>query len=130
MRLLWVMRHAGYIRNFESTLRMLAERGHEIDVVADTHPLADTILARIGADWPAVRHVAPPAPAFRPWSFLGLELRRRHSRDSGERRLAGLEDAAIGRTRQALDLDQLAPRLLGLPGTGMRDATKQRATGR
>jgi hypothetical protein len=28
MKILFVMRHSGYVRNFESTLRMLCERGH------------------------------------------------------------------------------------------------------
>jgi hypothetical protein len=30
MRVLWVMRHSGYVRNFESTLRMLCDRGHRV----------------------------------------------------------------------------------------------------
>jgi hypothetical protein len=30
MRFLFALRHAGYLRTFESTLRLLAERGHEI----------------------------------------------------------------------------------------------------
>ena len=32
MRVLFVMRHAGYVRNFESTLRMLCERGNRVHV--------------------------------------------------------------------------------------------------
>jgi len=32
MRVLWVMRHSGYVRNFESTLRMLCDRGHRVHV--------------------------------------------------------------------------------------------------
>ena len=30
MKILFVMRHAGYVRNFESTLRMLCDRGHHV----------------------------------------------------------------------------------------------------
>ena len=30
MKVLFVMRHSGYVRNFESTLRMLCERGHRV----------------------------------------------------------------------------------------------------
>jgi FkbM family methyltransferase len=32
MKVLFVMRHSGYVRNFESTLRMLCERGHHVHV--------------------------------------------------------------------------------------------------
>ena len=30
MKLLFLMRHSGYVRNFESTLRLLCERGHSV----------------------------------------------------------------------------------------------------
>jgi FkbM family methyltransferase len=30
MKILFVMRHSGYVRNFESTLRMLCDRGHDV----------------------------------------------------------------------------------------------------
>ncbi len=32
MRILFVMRHGGYVRNFEWVLRLLAERGHEVEL--------------------------------------------------------------------------------------------------
>jgi FkbM family methyltransferase len=32
MKVVFVMRHAGYVRNFESTLRLLCERGHRVHV--------------------------------------------------------------------------------------------------
>jgi hypothetical protein len=32
MRVLFVMRHGGYVRNFEWVLRLLAERGHEVEL--------------------------------------------------------------------------------------------------
>ena len=32
MRVLFVMRHSGYVRNFESTLRMLCDRGHRVHI--------------------------------------------------------------------------------------------------
>ena len=32
MKILFVMRHSGYVRNFESTLRMLCDRGHRVHV--------------------------------------------------------------------------------------------------
>jgi hypothetical protein len=44
LKILWVMRHSGYIRNFESTLRMLCDRGHHVHLafqIAGTHSLLD-----------------------------------------------------------------------------------------
>jgi FkbM family methyltransferase len=32
MKVVFVMRHAGYVRNFESTLRLLCDRGHQVHV--------------------------------------------------------------------------------------------------
>src|SRR5688572_15428764 len=36
MQILFFMRHAGYVRNFEWVLRELADRGHHIDIVFDS----------------------------------------------------------------------------------------------
>ena len=43
MKVLVVMRHSGYVRNFESTLRMLCERGHHVHLAFQngTHWLLD-----------------------------------------------------------------------------------------
>jgi FkbM family methyltransferase len=44
MKILFVMRHSGYVRNFESTLRLLCDRGHTVDLafqIAGTHWLLD-----------------------------------------------------------------------------------------
>lgn len=44
MKILFVMRHSGYVRNFESTLRMLADRGHTVHLafqIGSTHRLLD-----------------------------------------------------------------------------------------
>jgi FkbM family methyltransferase len=44
MKILFVMRHSGYVRNFESTLRMLCDRGHSVELafqIAGTHWLLD-----------------------------------------------------------------------------------------
>ena len=32
MKILFIMRHSGFVRNFESTLRLLCERGHRVHV--------------------------------------------------------------------------------------------------
>ena len=44
MKILFVMRHSGYVRNFESTLRLLCDRGHRVHLafqIAGTHWLLD-----------------------------------------------------------------------------------------
>ena len=44
MKVLFVMRHSGYLRNFESTLRLLCERGHHVLLgfqIGGTHWLLD-----------------------------------------------------------------------------------------
>jgi hypothetical protein len=44
MNILFVMRHSGYVRNFESTLRLLCDRGHSVQLgfqIAGTHWLLD-----------------------------------------------------------------------------------------
>jgi hypothetical protein len=44
MKILFVMRHSGYVRNFESTLRLLCDRGHTVLLgfqVGGTHWLLD-----------------------------------------------------------------------------------------
>ena len=37
MKILFFMRSTVYVRNFESTLRLLAERGHQVHVAAEPH---------------------------------------------------------------------------------------------
>lgn len=72
------MRSSVYVRNFESTLRLLAARGHQVHVVAAPHPVIDPghLIGRIAAECPGVTH----SPALeRPphgWSLLGVTLRR------------------------------------------------------
>ena len=44
MNVLFVMRHSGYVRNFESTLRLLCDRGHSVQLgfqIGTTHWLLD-----------------------------------------------------------------------------------------
>jgi hypothetical protein len=56
-RLLFVIKHPGYTRNFESTLATLAERGHEIHLAFEQTkkmPEADGIIARLHERHPAI----------------------------------------------------------------------------
>jgi hypothetical protein len=77
MKILFVMRSTIYVRNLESTLRLLADRGHEVHVVAEPHPLYSTgLVERLCAEHPTLRYSQPPPIPFDRWSFLGMELRR------------------------------------------------------
>lgn len=78
MKILFFMRSTVYVRNFESTLRVLAERGHDVDVVADSHRLANSsdLIGRLCRDHSQIRHSPVPALPFNAVTFLGVELRR------------------------------------------------------
>ena len=78
MRVVFFMRSTIYVRNFESSLRLLASRGHEVCIVADPHHLEESneLLRNLCVECPGLTHVLPPLVPFDAWAFLGAELRR------------------------------------------------------
>ena len=59
MRILFAITHLGFLRNFESSLALLAERGHTVHLVTDRSPAAGVtdgrpILDRLSARFPGV----------------------------------------------------------------------------
>jgi FkbM family methyltransferase len=79
MNLLFVMRHAGYVRNFESTLRMLCDRGHRVHVAfqgkvkyAQLDPI--DIAGRLAAQYPSFSCGEAPLREDG-WGLLGREVR-------------------------------------------------------
>jgi hypothetical protein len=78
VRVLFFMRSTVYARNFESTLRLLAARGHQVHIVAETHHQVDPgdLVGRLCAEYPGITHGKPPAVAATAWSRVGLDLRR------------------------------------------------------
>jgi hypothetical protein len=75
------MRHAGFARNFESALRLLAERGHRVHVAFEA-PFAHGgsgsrpgIVERLAAEWPSVSFGPAPDRSGEPWFALGVRLR-------------------------------------------------------
>jgi hypothetical protein len=88
MRILFVMRHGGYVRNFEWVLRVLAERGHQVQLGFE-RGRAESIAGRIRrgrADFPlperlrletdgAVSHGIVPTRDDR-WASLSFGLRQ------------------------------------------------------
>ena len=79
MTLLFVMRHSGYVRNFESTLRLLCERGHRVHLAFQ----GQTKYARLDPTGIAAQ-LATASTGFTygeapgrtdGWGLLGRELR-------------------------------------------------------
>lgn len=60
MKILFSMSHPGYVRNFESTLRLLADRGHDVHLVFDRRKAGHTGQERLVEDlattYPALTH--------------------------------------------------------------------------
>ena len=68
MKILFFMSHAGYVRNFESPLRILAERGHAVNVGVDREtkenlPGHADLLNALVSEYPSI--TADTAPAGR-----------------------------------------------------------------
>jgi hypothetical protein len=77
VKILFFMRSTIYVRNFESTLRLLAERGHDVQIVAEPHlEESNDLVARLNREHPRITHTRPPLFPFSAWSYLGRELRR------------------------------------------------------
>ena len=81
MRILFAVTHLGFLRNFESTLAVLAERGHRVHVVTDRRPRADVndatpIVERLVARFPeAFTWETLQASKTDPWYGLSVAVR-------------------------------------------------------
>ena len=77
MKILFFMRSTVYVRNFETTLRLLAERGHQVHVVADVHRQLDhtDLMGRLCREYPGITHEPAPRTQANQWSQLGIALR-------------------------------------------------------
>ena len=79
MTVLFVMRHSGYVRNFESTLRMLCDRGHAVHVAFQGRTKYDQldpthIAQRLADRYRSFSHGQAPIRVDG-WGLLGRELR-------------------------------------------------------
>jgi FkbM family methyltransferase len=79
VKLLFLMRHSGYVRNFESTLRLLCDRGHAVHVgfqgtvkYAQLDPT--DIAQQLAAAHPTFSYGTAPLRVDG-WGLLGRELR-------------------------------------------------------
>jgi hypothetical protein len=79
MKVLFVMRHSGYVRNFESTLRMLCDRGHSVHLafqIGDQHALLDPgdTARQLCAQYPRFSRGTIPVREDG-WGLVARELR-------------------------------------------------------
>jgi hypothetical protein len=75
MKLLFVMRHSGFVRNFEWVLRELAQRGHQVHLGFELYRPTAEVADRIGADHPEVTYDYVPLRRDR-WADLALAVRQ------------------------------------------------------
>jgi len=77
VNILFVMRHSGYLRNFESTLRLLCERGHHVQLgfqIGETHPLLDAtdVAGQLARQYPRFSRTVVPVRDDA-WAFAARE---------------------------------------------------------
>lgn len=132
MRILFVMRNHGYLRNYASAVRLLASRGHEVIVGSrgpERHMRVDTVgyLAELSREFPGVtvRDLPKRSDHWKP--FAGAvratrnALRYRHPELRGARALADRAEAHLAKQ---------APRVaaFGLPQTWAAASALSRLT--
>ncbi|HVR76516.1 MAG TPA: hypothetical protein VMT52_19460 [Planctomycetota bacterium] len=79
MRILFSMRHLGFLRNFEALLRRLALDGHEVHVTAEGSGKLgeERLIEKLSRECPAItfERVRRRDPARNAWAALGLWVR-------------------------------------------------------
>jgi hypothetical protein len=119
MRILFVIRHRRYMRLFESTLRLLAQRGHRVHLAfegADQHKTTDEahrLVEALCAEHPEITWGKAPGRQDR-WIPLAAALRR--SIDYLRYLTPTYADAPKLRARGAKNAPNLVVRIAALPG--------------
>ena len=77
MRILFSTSSFGFLRNFQSTVRLLAERGHEVHLYAERTDTVDgqKIADALAAEYPSVTIGMIPSSRHRLWYALGTGAR-------------------------------------------------------
>jgi hypothetical protein len=73
MKIVFSATHFGFLRNFQSTLRLLAERGHRVHLVADRRDRTegDRMIADLQRDYPKT-FSSETLPVSKQWLWYGL----------------------------------------------------------
>src|SRR5688572_5348180 len=77
MKILFSVSSFGFLRNFQSTLRLLAERGHQIHLIAERTDAIDgqKMVDALRADHPDIQYDFVPSSRHRLWYALGTGVR-------------------------------------------------------
>jgi hypothetical protein len=77
MKVLFSVSSFGFLRNFQSTIRLLAERGHAIHVIAERTDAIDgqKMVDSLKADHPSIEYEFVPSSRHRLWYALGTGVR-------------------------------------------------------
>ncbi|HEY5616594.1 MAG TPA: hypothetical protein VIK60_01540 [Vicinamibacterales bacterium] len=77
MKVLFSTSSLGFLRNFQSTIRLLAERGHQIHLIAERTDAIDggKMVETLKADHPSIEAEFVPSSRHRLWYALGTGIR-------------------------------------------------------
>jgi hypothetical protein len=77
MKILFSASSFGFLRNFQSTIRLLAERGHELHLIAERTDAIDgqKMVDSLRADHPSIAYEFVPSSRHRLWYALGTGVR-------------------------------------------------------
>jgi hypothetical protein len=77
MKVLFSVSSFGFLRNFQSTIRLLAERGHAIHLIAERTDAIDgqKMVDGLKADHPSIKYEFVPSTRHRLWYALGTGVR-------------------------------------------------------
>jgi hypothetical protein len=77
MKVLFSVSSFGFLRNFQSTIRLLADRGHRIHLIAERTDAIDgqKMVDSLRADHPSIEYEFVPSSRHRLWYALGTGVR-------------------------------------------------------
>jgi hypothetical protein len=77
MKILFSVSSFGFLRNFQSTIRLLAEQGHQIHLIAERTDAIDgqKMVDSLRADHPSIAYEFVPSTRHRLWYALGTGVR-------------------------------------------------------
>jgi hypothetical protein len=76
MKILFIMRHHTYVRNYDAALQELARRGHQVHLAMEIERQEgmDAVKA-LAREWPGITHGRVPEPIVDTWSLVSQRLR-------------------------------------------------------
>jgi hypothetical protein len=77
MKVVFTALHFANYRNFESVIRALAQRGHQVHLLADERETfgGQALVERLAAEYPNVSFSLAPSPADEPWFRFAQKVR-------------------------------------------------------